>query len=84
MDATLPGAFGAQRSAMPRTTKACRPGAPVAGAKSRGDRDVGPSGPTRWEPRGDGDNKARSLRGEHEIDRNTIVQGMPVQRLNLW
>ena len=41
-----------------RTAKACRPGAPVAGAESRGD-----------EPRDDGDNKARSLRGEHEISR---------------
>jgi hypothetical protein len=48
------GRFGAQRSAMSRTAKVCRPGAPVAGAESRVD-----------EPRDDGDNKARSLRGEH-------------------
>jgi len=36
-------------------------------------------------PRGDGDNKAWSLRGEHANKPLTpLAQGMPVQRLDLW
>jgi len=49
-----------------RTAKPCGPGAPMQVPSL--------SNPNE---RGDGDNKARSHRGDHGISRKTIAQGMP-------
>ena len=59
--------------------KACGPGAPTL-ASSLAVGDVGPRGPIRRDPQGDGGYQARHsgrrLRGERAISRKTIAQGM--------
>ena len=57
----------AWRATQARTAKPCGPDAPVAGVKSAGGDSAG-----------DGDNQARSHRGEHGISCHTIAQGMPM------
>jgi hypothetical protein len=72
-----------RRKMRPRTAKACRPGALVAGAKlallTR--RPFGSDAPRCTS---DGDTKAGLSGASTQEPVNTIAQGMPVQRLNLW
>src|ERR1700726_1040449 len=49
-----------------RTAKSCGPGAPKQALRSRD-----PSCERRWQP-------SKGHRGEHDINRKTIAQGMPV------
>ena len=65
MDAVYPG-----RGVLLADGKGVQARRPSGRCQVSRDGDVGPYGPdTPDNPRGDGDNKARSLRGEHEISR---------------
>ena len=67
---------------MKRTAKSRGPGTPTLVSSFAGG-DVGPPGPTRRDPRGDGGYQAGTP-GRARISRKAIVQGMPGVSAYLW